>query len=194
MRSNDDDGKWRLWMGPQAPPFRAQHHGDADGAVGADSRILHDRRHRVARCPAANPVAAVRETVLVKRPREQQRGAHHQADRHGRRKIHRTQPPYTDPDPSDQRADQGKKPCRLRQPARLKTVETRHRQSGQKLDPGQKKQKLPFHRVSQASLSLTPSPSNVATSANNATPARATESAKAAPLPSPRRIPRSSSG
>src|SRR5258705_7309878 len=161
-------------------------------AVGADATVAHDFQCAVFRPPTAKAVKRVSESVLVKAISNE--CCEHDCAQHGgRERQHMWQHEKDERRSAADYYTYQRKECRCFAEFCFRAVDaSRDRQSSQELNGKKEASKEPWH--SYHPLSLTPASWNVAISLSSFAATSMTCIARAAPVPSPSLIERSSSG
>src|SRR5581483_5726928 len=153
---------------------------------GAGARIVHNGEDALARAAGAEPVERIGETVDMKAAGEQcEQRCENYGAKHGGQ-LRADDPIDKDEQSAEEEADEREDSRAAPDLLRLALGAPRPGKNRQELDGGVK--------IAHAIVPATPADSNVAISRMSLTAASMTPIARHAPVPSPRRIPRSSSG
>src|SRR5215211_4289294 len=172
----------RRGQGGHRPGPQEQAGRDGQDPEGAEARVLEDADGAVAVLAARERVGGIAEAVFVERPGQCDAGDHGQR----RRRQWRQQPAGAEVDGGDGQPDPG---AHHREPGDEAGQLLRPPRPGPGRHAGQER-----HRPEEPAHRARPQSAKVATSVTAAAASRSRGTAARAPLPSPRRMPRSSRG
>src|ERR1043166_4482657 len=157
-----------------------------DHAEDAGARVVHDREHPLARSAGANAVEGVGEAVEMKAASKQREKRRERNGCERGRKIRPDEPIGKDEQRAQDEADQRKEDGAAADLVGRALGAARPGKNRQELEGGEK--------IAHAIFPAIPADSNVAISRMSFTAASMIPIARHAPVPSPKRMPRSSSG
>ena len=191
MSADENGHDLRARQGRKEDQAHAQAQGERRAAIAADAAVAQDGQYLLAVPSAAKPIGGIGQSVFVKASRDADEIRENDHGRHKRRQMrteqqgqHRRAAANDEPDDGKELGRSWQRVFGVRMCGHREACEELHR----------RQEVVPERGRTHAEASLTPADANVAICAYSATAASMIGKASTAPVPSPNRMSRVSSG